>query len=73
MESHTRSMRYRSWLTTTRVPAQPSSRSSTCCSVSISRSLVGSSSSSTFGSAMSTRVNCSRRRSPPERSPTGVR
>ena len=38
----------------------------------MSRSLVGSSSSSTFGSAISSRSNCSRRRSPPERSPTGV-
>ena len=39
----------------------------------MSRSLVGSSSSSTLGSAMRTRVSCRRRRSPPERSPTGVR
>ena len=38
----------------------------------MSRSLVGSSSSSTFGSAISSRSSCSRRRSPPERSPTGV-
>ena len=38
----------------------------------MSRSLVGSSSSSTLGSSMSSRVSCSRRRSPPERSPTRV-
>ena len=38
----------------------------------MSRSLVGSSSTSTFGSAISSRSSCSRRRSPPERSPTGV-
>ncbi len=53
-------------------PRQPSSRSSSCCRVSMSRSLVGSSSSSTLGSAISSRTSCSRRRSPPERSPTGV-
>ena len=38
----------------------------------MSRSLVGSSSSSTLGSSMSSRVSCSRRRSPPDRSPTRV-
>ena len=38
----------------------------------MSRSLVGSSSSSTFGSPASSRSICSRRRSPPDRSPTGV-
>ena len=40
--------------------------------MSMSRSLVGSSSSSTLGSAIRSRVSCSRRRSPPERCPTGV-
>ena len=40
--------------------------------MSVSRSLVGSSSSSTLGSPASSRSSCSRRRSPPERSPTGV-
>ena len=38
----------------------------------MSRSLVGSSSSSTFGSPASSRSSCSRRRSPPDRSATGV-
>ena len=38
----------------------------------MSRSLVGSSSSSTLGSSISSRSSCSRRRSPPDRSPTGV-
>ena len=38
----------------------------------MSRSLVGSSSSSTFGSPISSRSSCSRRRSPPDRSPTRV-
>ena len=39
----------------------------------MSRSLVGSSSSSTFGSPISRRISCRRRRSPPERSRTSVR
>ena len=39
----------------------------------MSRSLVGSSSSSTLGSPISRRISCSRRRSPPERSRTSVR
>ena len=39
----------------------------------MSRSFVGSSSSSTFGSSISSRISCSRRRSPPERSRTSVR
>ena len=39
----------------------------------MSRSLVGSSSSSTFGSSISSRISCRRRRSPPERSRTSVR
>ncbi len=39
----------------------------------MSRSFVGSSSSSTFGSPMSRRMSCRRRRSPPERSRTSVR
>ena len=39
----------------------------------MSRSLVGSSSSSTFGSPISRRMSCRRRRSPPERSRTSVR
>ena len=38
----------------------------------MSRSLVGSSSSSTLGSSISRRSSCSRRRSPPDRSATGV-
>ncbi len=38
----------------------------------MSRSFVGSSRSRTFGSSMSSRVSWSRRRSPPERSPTRV-
>ena len=66
--SHTRSTRYRSCEITTSVPGHESSRSSSCCSVSMSRSLVGSSSSSTFGSAISSRRSCNRRRSPPDRS-----
>ena len=70
--SHTRSTRYRSCEITTSVPGHESSRSSSCCSVSMSRSFVGSSSSSTFGSAISSRHSCSRRRSPPDRSETGV-
>ena len=53
-------------------PGQPSSRSSSWVSVSMSRSLVGSSRNSTFGSSISSRSSCSRRRSPPDRSPTGV-
>ena len=40
--------------------------------MSVSRSLVGSSSSSTLGSVASSRSICSRRRSPPDRSLTGV-
>src|SRR3954454_11423454 len=71
-ESQTRSTKYRSWLTTSTVPGNESSRSSSAVSVSMSRSLVGSSSSRTFGSPMSSRSSCSRRRSPPDRSPTGV-
>ena len=39
----------------------------------MSRSLVGSSSSRTFGSLISSRMSCSRRRSPPLRSLTSVR
>ena len=39
----------------------------------MSRSLVGSSSSRTFGSPISRRMSCRRRRSPPERSLTSVR
>ena len=70
--SQTRSSRYRSCETTTSVPGQPSSRSSSAASVSVSRSLVGSSSSSTLGSPSSSRSSCSRRRSPPDRSLTGV-
>ena len=58
--------------TTTSVPGQPSSRSSSAVSVSMSRSLVGSSSSRTLGSSISRRSSCSRRRSPPDSSPTGV-
>ncbi len=54
---------------TTNVPGQLSRKSSTTLSVSMSRSLVGSSSSSTLGSPSSSRSSCSRRRSPPERSP----
>ena len=38
----------------------------------MSRSFVGSSSSSTFGSPISRRMSCRRRRSPPERSATNV-
>ena len=54
--------------------ARPASRAGppATARVSVSRSLVGSSSSSTFGSAASSRSSCSRRRSPPDRSPTGV-
>jgi len=40
--------------------------------VSTSRSLVGSSSSSTLGPSMRSRSSCSRRRSPPDSSPTRV-
>ena len=40
--------------------------------MSMSRSFVGSSSSSTFGSPISRRMSCRRRRSPPERSATNV-
>ena len=70
--SATRSIRYRSWLTTSSVPGQESSRSSSADRVSVSRSLVGSSSTSTFGSAIRIRSNCNRRRSPPDRSATRV-
>ena len=48
--SVTRSMRYRSCETTRSVPGQESSRSSIAASMSVSRSLVGSSRISTFGS-----------------------
>ena len=68
-ESVTRSRKYRSWETTTRVPGQPSRKSSSTVRVSMSRSLVGSSSSSTLGSPSSSRSSWKRRRSPPERSP----
>ena len=47
--SQTRSRKYRSCETTSRVPAQPSSRSSSAVSVSMSRSLVGSSSTQDVG------------------------
>ena len=49
-----------------RVPAQPSRTSSSEVKVSMSRSLVGSSRMRTFGSVISSRSSCSRRRSPPE-------
>src|SRR5947207_3266074 len=48
------------------------SSASSAATLSVSRSFVGSSSSSTFGSPASSRSSCSRRRSPPDRSPTGV-
>ena len=67
-----RSMKNRSWQITIIEPGQPSRRSSSWVSVSMSRSLVGSSRKRTLGSSISSRSICSRRRSPPERSPTGV-
>ena len=70
--SVTRSMRYRSCETTNRVPGHESSRSSSAASMSVSRSLEGSSRISTFGSPRSTSSNCSRRFCPPDRSRTGV-
>ena len=67
----TRSRNQRSWVITTAQPAKSSSASSSARSVSTSRSLVGSSSSSTLPPLRSSFARCTRFRSPPERSPTG--
>ena len=65
-----RSRNQRSWLITTAQPAKPSRASSSARSVSTSRSLVGSSSSSRLPPLLSSLARCSRFRSPPERMPT---
>ena len=65
-----RSRNQRSWLMTTAQPGKLSSASSRARSVSTSRSLVGSSSSSTLPPVFSTLARWTRLRSPPERSPT---
>ena len=67
--SVTRSRNVRSWLTVTRAPGHSSRKSSRARRVSRSRSLVGSSSSSTFGRPARTISSCRRRRSPPDRVP----
>lgn len=67
-----RSMKNRSWEITIIDPGQLSRRSSSWVRVSMSRSLVGSSRKRTLGSSISSRRIWRRRRSPPERSPTGV-
>ena len=67
-----RSRKARSWLTTTSAPGQSSRKSSSARSVSRSRSLVGSSSSSTLGWRASVATSCSRRRSPPDSESTGA-
>jgi hypothetical protein len=62
----TRSRNHRSWLVITAHPAKSSSASSSDRSVSTSRSLVGSSSSSRFASFCSSFARWMRLRSPPE-------
>jgi hypothetical protein len=64
----TRSRKNRSWLAATSVPGHVSGYPSSTAGVSMSRSLVGSSSSSRFGTVASTRTNSSRRRSAPDSS-----
>ena len=64
-----RSRNQRSWEITTAQPGKPSSASSSARRVSTSRSLVGSSSSSTLPPDFSTLARCTRLRSPPESSP----
>ena len=64
-----RSRNQRSWLMITAQPAKSSSASSSARSVSTSRSLVGSSSSSTLAPDFSILARCTRLRSPPESVP----
>ena len=66
----TRSRNQRSWEMTTAQPANASSASSSARSVSTSRSLVGSSSSSTLPPERRSLARCRRLRSPPESLPT---
>mmetsp|Transcript_585 Transcript_585/g.1867 ORF Transcript_585/g.1867 Transcript_585/m.1867 type:complete len:200 (-) Transcript_585:18-617(-) len=61
-----RSRKKRSWLTTKTQPAKSSSASSRLRIVLTSRSLVGSSSSSTLPPDLSTLASCTRLRSPPD-------
>mmetsp|Transcript_10839 Transcript_10839/g.29510 ORF Transcript_10839/g.29510 Transcript_10839/m.29510 type:complete len:201 (-) Transcript_10839:949-1551(-) len=69
---HTPSSRERSWLTTMTVPAKLFSSCSSESTVTASRSLVGSSRSSTLGRCDSTRSSWSLRRSPPDSMSTSV-
>src|SRR5690348_15552923 len=66
----TRSRNQRSWLITTAHPAKLSSASSSARSVSTSRSLVGSSSSSRLLPFLSSLARWTRLRSPPDSVPT---
>src|SRR6185369_16977098 len=65
-----RSRNQRSWLMMTAQPAKSSSASSSARRVSTSRSLVGSSSSSTLAPDFSIFARCTRLRSPPDSWPT---
>ena len=65
-----RSRNQRSWLTTTRHPANSTSASSSARRVSTSRSLVGSSSSSRLAPPRRSFARCTRLRSPPDSVPT---
>ena len=65
-----RSRNQRSWLITMTLPGNSSSASSSARSVSTSRSLDGSSSSSTLPPAMRVLARCRRPRSPPDNCPT---
>ena len=65
-----RSRNQRSWVMTTAQPAKSSSASSSARSVSTSRSLVGSSSSSRLPPLLSSLARWTRLRSPPESWPT---
>src|SRR6476646_9524354 len=64
-----RSRNQRSWLMMTAQLAKSSSASSSARSVSTSRSLLGSSSSSTLAPVLSILARCTRLRSPPDNEP----
>ena len=70
--SQTRSRKYLSCEITKSVPPKESNKSSSAVKVSTSKSFVGSSRSKTLGLSISNLVNCNLRRSPPDKSPTGV-
>ena len=68
---HTRSKKYRSWVTIMRPPVNFRSRSSSQATISLSRWLVGSSRMSTSAGWRRTVARATRFRWPPERVSTG--